>query len=984
MIKNNNINKFKIVREYLNNNFEYYIQEWFPNSYKASNDCYKTGNFDDKQVKNKTDGSLVFNLNEKYAKDFSTGETAGDIISIYAKRYCNGDNGKALKELIDRYNLKNLFNDYNTKTNNNTNITISDNNGNSINTSLEELNEINKKIENCKTHINYKLDQEKDNKINEILNNIQPYQKGDTVDLYLKKRNITKYSPDTYILKLQKSICMVNIAYKINKLTEKEKRETNQQYRKTSQVAGIQQIFLNQDGTKKENNGNFNNKIQRAYSNSGISGNPVILTPKGKNNGYIFITEGIENGLSIQEHINNEVWCALSISNIATLPFEDNKIYIFIFDNDYGKIHLQKYSEDIRVKLEQLNINYNIKLITEQDNNKEGTEENNIVKYLEYDIGEYNHKTLLNKLKNLDNKHFFYLIPDKNKYKGYDSNDLLKENKLKELLEQPYIPIESEQIIRQNVRQKTKTTWRPQRPFDINENDNDNFNREFAEKQLTYDSKGLAERFYIRYKDKYVFNPEIGFCQYENGKYVKGKEREVYTDIERTLALTYFEYDYLLNETLKKDFLKLWKYKGVGENKTIKSVYDYINSKPNLNVDIDKFDNENDNIINVANGYIDLENGKLNPHTKNKYFLKKLDTEYKETLNTKNINNDWNKFLLSTFCNNVEGSYLNDKKGLEKIRFLQKAIGYTFSTSIAEEKLFIIKGVTRSGKNTFLDTIQEIMKDYCGDTQDEEFITSREQNNNYLLGVRADLKGKRFLHISEISKSKKLNGAQIKRLVGNRRITAKYLHHNSFSYQQQCKYWLATNNIDFNEFDESIKSKLFIIDFNKQFYQEGTEEAIKTGRVIDKKLKEKLLKKENREFILKWIIDGYQLYKMEGLKPTEEMQEALSNIEEENDNIGMFFKDSMSEFNEEQESIYGVRKDMHQIYDAYVNYETNEFETREEQIISFRKFMKQIRSRGFEIRKRLLDGNNKQKNYITDWCLKGETILNKNNFNGRK
>ena len=308
-------------------------------------------------------------------------------------------------------------------------------------------------------------------------------------------------------------------------------------------------------------------------------------------------------------------------------------------------------------------------------------------------------------------------------------------------------------------------------------------------------------------------------------------------------------------------------------------------------------------------------------------------------------------------------------------------MGYTFSTSVKEEKLFIVKGVTRSGKNTFLDTIQEIMKDYCGDTQDEEFITSKEQNSNYLLSVRASLKGKRFLHISEIGKNKKLNGAQIKRLVGNRSTTAKYMHQNSFSYKQQTKYWIATNNIDFNEFDESIKTKLFIIDFDKRFYEIGTEEANKTERVIDRDLKDKLLETPNREFILKWIIEGYKLYKQEGLKQTQDMQEALDEIEADNDSLGMFIKDSMSEFDvNNPTALKEVQKNVNEIYLNYRSYEKVNYDTPDELMITYRKFIKNMRNRGFVIERQWSNRTLKRELFIRGWCL--NTELNNNNNTG--
>ena len=117
---------------------------------------------------------------------------------------------------------------------------------------------------------------------------------------------------------------LVNISYKTEYI-----KETNT-YKLTNKVSGIQEIFLTKDGRKREDK-LIPNKIQSTYTNQTIAGNPIRLSPNGENNGYIYITEGIENGLSLQEHINNEVWCALTITNLPSLPFEDNKRYMYLY-----------------------------------------------------------------------------------------------------------------------------------------------------------------------------------------------------------------------------------------------------------------------------------------------------------------------------------------------------------------------------------------------------------------------------------------------------------------------------------------------------------------------------------------------------------------------------------------------------------------------------------------------------------------------------
>ena len=74
--------QFWKVRNYLNQNSESLIPQWFPNDYKVNNDIYKTGDFNDIKPK-VNDGSLVIDLIKKKTIDFATREIAGDIISIY-------------------------------------------------------------------------------------------------------------------------------------------------------------------------------------------------------------------------------------------------------------------------------------------------------------------------------------------------------------------------------------------------------------------------------------------------------------------------------------------------------------------------------------------------------------------------------------------------------------------------------------------------------------------------------------------------------------------------------------------------------------------------------------------------------------------------------------------------------------------------------------------------------------------------------------
>jgi P4 family phage/plasmid primase-like protien len=898
---------YQILKDYLNSNFEAYIREWFPNAYRINYTTWKTGDFNDSKPRNKNDGSLVFNMRDKYAKDFSTGETAGDIISIYAKRYCHGDNKQAFTELVERYNLQDIFPAKNAKDTKNNSYSTNEYNQNTYDNTYAAATEddtANQPKPNVHKTKPTKETIEKDNKIKNILSKIQDYKAGDPVDLYLKARGITKYSHETKIVNGDKMDIMVNII---------------KDHKNNSSVVGIHEIFLTKDGKKRQTD-NFPSKIQRAFTNKSISGNPVKLQAKGSNNGFIYVTEGIENGLSLQEHINNEVWCSLSIVNIPTLPFDDNKVYIIVFDNDLNK-----------------------------------------------EAGRHNLEQTLEKLSKLKNKHFLYLLPSE---EGKDANDLLKENKLKHLLlHKTPVPIQTKNSVRTS-NGKSREGFSPYKPNEINEiyNNNDNafppslFN--FI--NIPYDNKGIAKRFLARYGDKYKNIINVGFFKYNDGVYKDHCDNHLFHDIEQTLVLTWYEFNYLTDKEQIKSFKQLWKTRGIGEYSTIIAIERYIRKMFELEADAKDFDNENDNIINMNNGYFDLDKIEFKPHTPSKLFTKKVEVDYKDSLNLGYMNSDWLKFLNQVFNNDQE-----------KIRYAQKAIGYTFSTSIEEEKVFIIKGVPRSGKNTFLETIGTIMADYS-DTEDEDFIVSRDKNSNYLLDARAQLKGKRFLHISELSAKSRINSNLIKRLAGDKYMTGAEKFKGKITYKQQVKYWIATNNLDFDNFDDSVRTKLAIIEFNNRFYPEGSKESKETGRVIDKSLKDRLLEPHNRQFILKWIIEGYKLYKKEGLTPTEEMENILNQVERDNDGIKTFFNENMKQFNEENQTVY-EQKDINEIYQIYSAFEQQEYGTPPERIVTLRKFFKILRNRGFTIERKYLNKFGKKNYYILGWCLLEDRVVDKYN-----
>jgi P4 family phage/plasmid primase-like protien len=626
----------------------------------------------------------------------------------------------------------------------------------------------------------------------------------------------------------------------------------------------------------------------------------------------------VENGLSLQEHLNNEVWCALSIVNIPNLPFEDDRVYVIVFDND----------------------------------NKNG-------------IVSDGYKQAIDKILRLKNKHIFYCMSEED---GKDANDLHKEGKLGDFLNNtPFIPIPIKQYKYNSRLKRDEEILAPVQLSDNLRQEPDSLDRSFARRGLIYNSLDVAKRFLARYGHRYKVVNEGGDAErmyvYDNGIYrANRKASEVTYDIARTLSSIINEYYYITNPQLLKDFRILTKSDINGEFETRARIKKAIRELPEMKRDLVDFDSEKENVINFANGYCDLNSGKLCDHTPNKLFLKMIDTAYYPSINLNCKYAEWIKFLNSMFNNDQD-----------KIKYFQKCIGYTFGTSIAERKVFFVKGESSTGKSTLLDVIMEVMKAYCKEDLDKEVITSNDKSNNYVRDSIAKLKGIRMANISEFNPNQKVKNELIKRCTKSN-LSADEKFKGTITFANQTKFWIDTNHLDFEHFEEAVKSRIILFEFKHPFYKAGTKEALATGRVIDKELKQKLLTEESRQFILRWIVEGHRLYKEEGLSEMpKDMEKSLERAEKSSDALGSFIKERLKKYDPDTEYAQN-QKTAKDIYGIYRLFEAEEYGTSEERIIGLKTFYKRMRQRYIDIDRThtaLQDRNF----YLIGYCLKSESVI---------
>ncbi len=269
----------------------------------------------------------------------------------------------------------------------------------------------------------------------------------------------------------------------------------------------------------------------------------------------------------------------------------------------------------------------------------------------------------------------------------------------------------------------------------------------------------------------------------------------------------------------------------------------------------------NRRLVNALNGIADLETGSLLPHDRECYMTRMLGCDVPEKPKAPE---KWLKFL--------DDIFRGDK---ELIRYVQKALGYSLSGLTREQCMFFLYGTGRNGKSTFLEIVRKIMGEYAANIQPESIMmrmTAGTANPDI-----ARLKGARLVTSVEPNEGMRLNEGLLKQITGDDMITARKLYGDEFEYRPEFKLWMATNHKPaIRGTDTGIWRRIHIIPFT----------AIIPEEKVDKDLGDKL--REEMPDILAWMMEGYRLWRCEGLNKPKAVQDAVKEYRNEMDVIAAF------------------------------------------------------------------------------------------------
>ena len=305
-----------------------------------------------------------------------------------------------------------------------------------------------------------------------------------------------------------------------------------------------------------------------------------------------------------------------------------------------------------------------------------------------------------------------------------------------------------------------------------------------------------------------------------------------------------------LNSDLKSKILKLQE--NASRNKLLKDAAE------ECRIFTKQFE-ANKKLFVCENGTIDLNTMSFREHKAIDYCTRKAPVKFNPFTNDRL----WEEFLNQVFENNKE-----------LIQYIQQVFGATLSGENIPEELYILHGMTRSGKGSLMSAIANVLGPYAGVADSEKLLLNRGNRSTSHNEWLATLAGKRLVYMDEIPINSTLNSNFIKQITGGTSMKASLKYGHEFEFSPQWHLFLMDNHNAKVEDDTLFQSdRLVIIPMNRHF---SLEER-------DPELKSKLASEETKETILNWLLQGYRLFKQNGwkIKRPKIINDAIAKYREE-------------------------------------------------------------------------------------------------------
>ena len=253
-------------------------------------------------------------------------------------------------------------------------------------------------------------------------------------------------------------------------------------------------------------------------------------------------------------------------------------------------------------------------------------------------------------------------------------------------------------------------------------------------------------------------------------------------------------------------------------------------------VDGGVFDSHRD-LLNVANGVVDLRTGELRRHDPRLYFTKISPVKYDPDAWSR----DWDLALQAV---------PDDVRGWLHLRLGQAITGHRTSDDV----LPILQGSGSNGKTTITGTIFQALGDHAVLIPERSLLVNRGDHPTEMM----PFKGARFALIEETPEARHLNVKRLKDAVGTPTMTARRVFHDNETWETTHSLFVTTNyrpRVD--EVDHGTWRRLALITFPYRFVA-ADEVAGPAGQGRGRGLRERLHagRHGEHEAVLAWLVEG--------------------------------------------------------------------------------------------------------------------------------
>lgn len=316
-------------------------------------------------------------------------------------------------------------------------------------------------------------------------------------------------------------------------------------------------------------------------------------------------------------------------------------------------------------------------------------------------------------------------------------------------------------------------------------------------------------------------------------------------------------------------------------------------------------------VLGCTNGILDLRTGKIREATPADLITRTTLLAYDPAAEAPT----WENFLLEI---------MGGDESL--VGYLRRAVGYSITGDVQEQKLFFLYGKGANGKSTFVNALLNILGTYAAPGAPELLMQKKTGAHPT---EQADLVGRRLVSSQEIEEGRYWNEALLKQLTGGDPIQTRRMHEDFWTFQPTHKFWVSGNHKpNVRGTDDGIWRRLILIPFEQSF--KGRED-----RYLPQRLRAEL------PGILAWAVRGCLEWQESGLEAPEEIEKAVKEYRSEQDIIAQFLKDRC----EQGAELTCSRQQLRSAYEAWCDAEGDR------RPFSPRAFNNAMRDRGFvEIR----------------------------------